>query len=113
MDNMMEYKGYFAEISYSNEDECFCGCIEGLKHSSISFEGNTVEDLKKDFREAIDSYLESCKVTNTKPEKQYKGSLNVRIGPELHSRAKIKAKEKNISVNELIKSALAMYLKTN
>ena len=113
MDNMMEYKGYFAEIKYSDEDECFCGGIEGLEKNSITFEGNTVEELKKDFRDAIDSYLEFCKVTNTEPEKQYKGSLNVRIGPELHCKAKRKAKEKNISINELIKNAVAMYLKTN
>ena len=42
MDNIMKYKGYWAEIKYSDEDECFCGHIEGIKNSSISFEGETV-----------------------------------------------------------------------
>lgn len=113
MSNIMKYKGYWAEIRYSDEDECFCGKIEGLKNDLIMFEGETVKDLKKDFKEAIDSYLQTCKETNTKPEKQCKGSLNVRLGVELHNKAKIKSIEKNISINELIKDAVALYLKTN
>ena len=28
----MKYKGYWAEIKYSDEDECFWGEIEGLKN---------------------------------------------------------------------------------
>jgi hypothetical protein len=53
MKNIMKYKGYWAEIKYSDEDECFWGEIEGLKNDSISFEGTTVKELKKDFKDAI------------------------------------------------------------
>ena len=49
MKNVMKYKGYYAKIEYSDEDECFCEQIEGLKHDSISFEGQTVKELKKRF----------------------------------------------------------------
>ena len=49
MKNIMKYRGYWAEIKYSDEDECFCGEIEGLKNDSISFEGKTVKELKKIF----------------------------------------------------------------
>ncbi len=113
MDNIMRYKGYWAEIKYSDEDECFCGKIEGLKNDLISFEGETVQDLKKDFRDAIDSYLETCKRYGDKPEQQCKGSLNVRLGTELHTKAKMKSIEEHISINELIKNAVALYIKTN
>lgn len=89
------------------------GIIEGLKNTSISFEGTTIQELKKDFKEAIDFYLENCKENNEEPEKQCKGSLNVRLGVELHNKAKMKSIEKNISINELIKDAVALYLKTN
>ena len=94
MKNIMKYKGYWAKIEYSDEDECFCGEIEGLKND-------------------INHYLSVCKATNTEPEKQCKGSLNVRLGVELHNKAKMKSIEKNISINELIKEAVALYLKTN
>lgn len=113
MKNIMEYKGYWAKIEYSDEDECFFGVIEGLNNDVISFEGKNVEELKKDFKNAIEHYLEVCKETNIQPEKQCKGSLNIRLGIELHNKAKIKSVEKNISINELIKEAVILYLKTN
>ena len=113
MDNIMRYKGYWAKVQYSDEDECFWGKIEGLKKSLILFEGDTVKDLKKDFKNAIDEHLEMCKELNIEPEKQCKGSLNVRLGVDLHSKAKMKSIEKKISINELIKEAVALYLKTN
>lgn len=113
MDNIMKYKGYWAKITYSDEDECFWGEVEGLKNTSITFEGNTVKELKKDFKDAINYHLQYCKEHNQEPEKQAKGSLNVRLGVELHNKAKMKSIEKNISINELIKEAVRMYLKTN
>lgn len=113
MNNIMKYKGYWAKIQYSDEDECFWGEIEGLKNTSITFEGETVKKLKKDFKKAIDYYLEECKENNEEPEKQAKGSLNVRLGVDLHNKAKMKSIEKNISINELIKEAVTMYLKIN
>ena len=113
MDNIMKYKGYWAEIRYSDEDECFWGKIEGLKNTSITFEGQTVKDLKRDFKDAIDFYLANCKACNEIPEEQCKGSLNVRLGTELHTKAKMKSIEQNISINELIKNAVMAYLKTN
>lgn len=113
MSSIMRYKGYWAEIRYSDEDECFWGKIEGLKNTSITFEGSTVKELKKDFKDAIDFYLKGCKVDNVEPEKQCKGSLNIRLGTELHTKAKMRSIEENISINELIKNAVSAYLKTN
>ena len=113
MDNIMRYKGYWAEIKYSDEDECVCGYIEGLKEDVISFEGETVKDLKRDFKNAIEDYLKICKELNKEPEKQCKGSLNIRLGVELHNKVKMKSIEKNISINELIKNAVSAYLKMN
>jgi len=40
-------------------------------------------------------------------------TLNVRLGVELHNKAKIKSIEENVSINELIKDAVSLYLKTN
>lgn len=113
MDNIMKYKGYWATIKYSDEDECFWGEIEGLKNTSITFEGTTVKELKKDFEDAIDYYLNECEANNEEPETQAKGSLNVRLGVELHNKAKMKSIEENISINELIKQAVISYLKIN
>ena len=55
-----------------------------IEKTSITFEGNTVKELKKDFKDTIDFYLDNCKACNEIPEKQCKGSLNVRLGTDLH-----------------------------
>ena len=110
MKNIMRYKGYWAKIEYSDEDECFFGKVEGLK-DLILFEGKSVEELKKDFKNAIEHYLEICKELNEKPQVQCKGSLNLRLGTQLHSKAKIKSEEKDISINEFIKQAVDNYVK--
>lgn len=111
MSNIMKYKGYWAEIKYSDEDDCFCGAVPGLKKDLILFEGETVKELKKDFKDAIDHYLSTCKAIGDEPEKQCKGSLNVRLGVDLHNKARIKASQQNISINELIKEAVAAYIR--
>ncbi len=112
MSNIMKYKGYWAEIRYSDEDECFYGVIEGLKNASISFEGNTVEELRKDFEDAIDCYLEDCNENNEEPEKQCKGSFNVRIEPELHQKAIMFSKEFNMSLNQFVAKAIRNEIET-
>ena len=56
----MRYKGYWARVKYSEEDNCFWGKIEGIR-DSITFEGTTVEELRKDFEGALDDYIEWCK----------------------------------------------------
>jgi len=111
MENIMQYKGYFAEIKYNDEDECFCGKVEGLKKDVILFEGQTVKELKKDFKAAIDSYLDSCKKTNTEAEKQCKGSFNIRIKPNLHRDLMLEAKKEKISLNQLVERFLIEKMK--
>ncbi len=53
---MMEYKGYYARIEYSDEENCFFGTIAGIADVG-SFEGNSTEELKEAFIEAVEDYL--------------------------------------------------------
>ena len=64
-----EYRGYTPIIRYSEEDGCFIGEVAGLNLHGISFEGETEEELRKDFETAIDFYLE----TEQRPEKPFPG----------------------------------------
>ena len=65
----------------------------------------TAEELLNDFHGAVDDYLAACEAEGTKPETAYKGSLNVRLGEELHRRAAIYAIEHNQSLNSLTKGS--------
>ena len=107
---MMEYKGYYAHIEYSDEDNCFFGTIAGIA-DVVSFEGNSTEELKEAFTEAVEDYLDICKRQGKEPQKVYKGSFNVRINPELHKRAVLTATADGISLNQLVEKAVEDYVK--
>lgn len=105
MKDVLTYKGYIGSVHYNAEDDVFHGRIEGIR-DLISFEGRSVEELKKAFHEAADDYLEFCSQVNKKPEKPYRGSFNVRIDPEIHRQIAIKAAISGISLNQFVQKAL-------
>lgn len=88
MKDIIKYKDYIASVHFNSEDEIFYGKIEGID-DLVTFEGKSVNELKKSFAEAVEDYLETCKRYNKKAEKSYKGSFNVRINPDLHKKAKV------------------------
>lgn len=92
-------------VAFSEKDGVFFGKIEGITHL-VNFEGDSVQELKQSFHEAVDDYLAYCANENIAPQKQYSGSLNIRISPEVHNRIAILAKRRGISINAFIKQAL-------
>ena len=56
----MKYKGYTGSVEYSEEDNCLFGKVMGLSKDAITYEGQTVDELRQDFEDAVDDYLESC-----------------------------------------------------
>lgn len=109
MKNLMEYKGYLGSVEYSNEDDCLFGKVQGIR-SLLSYEGQTLQELKQDFQESIDDYLEHCKETGKTPEIPYKGVFNVRISSELHQKTALYAEHHNTSINTVVKEALKKYI---
>lgn len=105
MKDMMEYKGYLGSVHYSSEDDILYGKIEGIR-GLINYEGETVQELKKAFIEAVDDYLETCQELSQEPEKPFKGSFNVRVGSELHKKLALIAEEQNKSINSIVIEAL-------
>jgi predicted HicB family RNase H-like nuclease len=55
----MTYKGYAAQIEYSDEDACFIGHIAGIA-DVIGFHADNVQDLRDAFGVAVDDYLATC-----------------------------------------------------
>ena len=109
MNNSMEYKGYVGTVEYSDKDNILFGKVLGIK-GLVSYEGESVGELRRDFEEAVDDYLEICAAKNIEPEKTYKGSFNVRIAPELHKKASLTALSKNISLNNFVEEAVRAYV---
>ena len=56
----MEYKNYIGQVEYDDEAKIFHGEVINTK-DVITFQGKSVNDLEKAFKNSIDDYLEWCK----------------------------------------------------
>ncbi len=105
MSHYMSYKDYVGTVEYSSEDDCLYGKVLGVQ-GLMAYEGQSVAELKEDFYQTVDEYILLCKEKGIAPEKSFKGSFNVRVTPELHRMATIKADEYNVSLNTFVSMAL-------
>lgn len=88
----MKYKGYEAIVEFDDEAEIFHGEVINLR-DVITFQGDSVKELKQAFHDSVDDYLEFCQERGEEPEKPFSGKLMLRINPELHKIIAIKAKK--------------------
>jgi predicted HicB family RNase H-like nuclease len=96
---ILAYKGYQASVDYEDGH-----LVIQLLHiddfiSTICDDARGVENA---FHALVDEYLESCRQLGREPKKPYKGSLNVRMPPELHRRTAMAASLANVSLNAWI-----------
>jgi len=101
----MEYKGYFAKVEFDDEANIFHGKIINLR-DVITFEGETVEGLRKAFHDSVEDYFEFCAKRGEDPEKPYSGKFIVRIEPELHKTIAIQAQKNGKSLNAWVNDTL-------
>ena len=104
--DFLEYKGYKGSVEYSKEDNCLFGKVQGMSKALILYEGNTLEELRKDFEDGVDSYLGACKADGIEPAKPYSGRLNLRMSSELHSRVAAFVATTGTTINDFINKAI-------
>jgi predicted HicB family RNase H-like nuclease len=101
----MEYKGYMGTVEYDAEAKIFHGDIINTR-DVITFQGKSVNEIEKAFKDSIDDYIAWCKEDGVEPEKPYSGKFNVRLSPDLHRQIAILAKKKRISLNSFVEKAI-------
>ena len=111
MMNTLEYNNFIGSVNFSEEDDVFFGKIEGI-NALVTFEGQTVAELKEAFKEAVSDYIELCNAKGIKAQKTYTGVLNVRLTPEIHRRAVAIATKSGTTLNGFIKKAVEKELKS-
>lgn len=109
MSQTLEYKGYNGSVLYSAEDKVLHGRIVGIR-DAVAYEGRDVNSLEKNFKAAVDEYLNFCKEEDKTPDTPFKGSFNVRLGRDLHKRAALYAEEHDQKLNTVVHDALEKYL---
>ncbi len=104
---MMEYKGYIGNVEFDDEANIFHGEVINLR-DVVTFQGSTVIQLRKAFRDSVDDYLEFCAERGESPEKPYSGKFMVRVEPELHKAVVMHAKMEHKSLNAWVHDTLAV-----
>ena len=80
INSLMEYEGYHAKIEFDQEDQIFVGHVLGI-NDSINFHGHSVQELTIEFHNSVNNYVDYCVQIGKEPEREFKGSFNVRIKP--------------------------------
>jgi predicted HicB family RNase H-like nuclease len=105
MKDLMQYKSYYGSVHFDDEELIFHGKLEFIR-ALVIYEATDAKGLKKAFEEAIDDYLATCQEQEIQPETPFKGSLNIRLGQELHRRVAIAAEMNHSSINKFIAETL-------
>ncbi len=74
----MEIDGYKAKIEYDPELDQFRGEILGL-NGNADFYGKSPASLRKEFKNSLKTFLETCAEESINPHKEYSGKSNLRI----------------------------------
>ncbi len=72
----------------------------------ISFHGESIEEVRQAFKEAIDDYLADCAAQGRDPDKPFSGKFVVRVKPEVHRQAAILAAREHVSLNVWLANAV-------
>ena len=102
---MLEYKGYIGKVEFDDEAEIFHGEVINLK-DVITFQGRSVSELQKAFKDSINDYLEFCAERDESPEKPLSGNFTLRVDPELHRKIYLQARMSNKSLNSWVAEIL-------
>ena len=105
MATTMKHKDYIATIEYDDDANLFHGEVANLR-DVVTFQGRSVAELKKAFRESIEDYLELCAKRGEEPERPVSGKFVVRVAPEVHSRVAAAAVREGVSMNQWVARTL-------
>jgi len=79
----------------------------------ISYTGEDVRSLIRNFHEAVDDYLADCSEAETEPERAYKGTFNLRVSENLHREAALYGLNNNMSLNSVVENAMQNMVEKN
>ena len=106
----MEFKGYVGKVEFDNEAGIFHGEVLDTR-DVVTFQGQSVDELKTAFQGSIDDYLAFCAQRGEEPNKPFSGQFVTRVPPELHRQvnlaASISGKSLNAWVAEQLQAAAA------
>ncbi len=107
--NILKYKDYEGTAELDMERFACRGKILFID-DLVTYESDSPANLQKEFEAAVDDYIETCVLLNREPKKPLKGQFNVRVPATLHKAASLRAITDNVSLNDVVVSALNAYV---
>lgn len=104
---LLKHRGYSGTVEFNDDDNCLHGKVLGLRNTTIIYEGMSLEEIRKDFEDSVDFYLDSCEDRGVNPEKPYSGKLVLRMPSELHGEVAMVAADTGITINDFINQAVS------
>jgi predicted HicB family RNase H-like nuclease len=102
----MTLNKYKARIEYDPEIDLFRGEILGL-NGGADFYGKDPEELRLEFENSLNVFLDVCKERGISPIKTFSGKFNLRVKEELHSKISIEAASEGKSINQWVVDTLS------
>lgn len=96
---MLEYKGYVGTVEA--DDGIFHGRVAGLR-DVITFEGASFVEVEQAFRDSVDDSLAFCAECGEAPDRPHSGKILLRLSPQAHRRAALRAQAEGVSLNQWI-----------
>ncbi|PIB39055.1 type II toxin-antitoxin system HicB family antitoxin [Maribacter sp. 4G9] len=110
MEDYLKYKDYLGSVEFSADDGVLHGKIIGI-NDLVTYEGTSVVELRSEFEDAVEDYLQMCVDLEKEPNKFFKGVFNVRTSNETHRDLVIIAEKKKMKLNELVNKAFDFLVK--
>ncbi|MDO4697898.1 MAG: type II toxin-antitoxin system HicB family antitoxin [Pasteurellaceae bacterium] len=99
----LHHKGYVGTIEADLANNMLFGKLAYMR-DLVTYEAPTLAELKHEFEQSIELYLQDCAELGKTPDKPFKGTFNVRISEELHREATLLAG--NRSLNTFVYEAI-------
>ena len=103
----MEHHGYRATVTFDDDAGIFHGEVIDTR-DVITFQGESVMELRQAFAESVDEYLAVCRaggatdhvwICRRTPDKPFSGRIPLRVTPEVHRAATAAARTEGKSLN--------------
>jgi len=102
----MKYKGCIGKVEFDEEAGTIHGEVINTR-DVITFQGDSVAELKQAFHESVDDYLEFCKTRGETPDQLFSGQFVTRISPDLHRQVNVAAVLSGKSLNAWVAEQFA------
>ena len=105
--NTLQYKDYHGAVFF--EDGRLVIQVLHID-DTVTTECDKASEAQSAFEDLVEDYIETCLVVGKEPNRPFKGTFNVRIGPDLHRKAVVAATQAGIALNAWIAGAVSQRL---